>query len=294
MGDTLDLELRLGLGSRDSSPRSNGAAAEGARRVDLLLSTDARKGAGCGEAVSDRGETEQPTSAAKDVLQVPQKEEDEEEEEAAAAEPGSKRSKTEPPASPPAARKKAEQEDGGATEPAWVRAELLSRHALPPELPLHFVQEKVLTESDLKSDQSRLLIWSGGSDRLRPLLSAGELTHCGLDSTHRRRTKSPAQGQEVDGAKKKRDDKTRYPGVPVLVYERAAERAPAALRLNSFLSTKAMVINGHGYGSFVAGSGFKKGDRVEVWAFRRPNDQHLCFVVAKRDDDRLAAINPQE
>ncbi|RLN39249.1 hypothetical protein C2845_PM01G24080 [Panicum miliaceum] len=154
--------------------------------------------------------------------------------------------------------------------------------------------EKVLTESDLKSDQSRLLIWSGGSDRLRPLLSAGELSHCGLDGTHRRRTKSPAQGQE-DGAKKKRDHKTRYPGVPVLVYERGAERAPAALRLNSFHSTKAMVIRGHGYLSFVAGGGFNTGDRVEVWAFRRPNDQHLCFVVAKRDDDRLvAAINPQE
>ena len=145
----------------------------------------------------------------------------------------------------------------------------------------------------MKPDQSRRLIWSGAFERLRPLLSAGELTHCGLDGTHRRRSKSPAQGQ--DGAKKKRDDKTRYPGVPVLVYERGAERAPAALRLNSLHSTMAMVINGHGYGSFVAGSSFKKSDRVEVWAFRRPQDQHLCFVVAKREDDRLAAaINPQE
>ena len=81
----------------------------------------------------------------------------------------------------------------------------------------------------------------------------------------------------------------------MLVYERGAERAPAALRLNSFRSTMAMVINGHGYGSFVAGSGFNKGDRVEVWAFRRPQDQHLCFVVAKRDDHRLAAAaNPRE
>ena len=74
MDDTLDLELRLG--PRDASPWSNGAAAEGPG-VDLLLSTDARKGAVC---------------AAKVDLQAPQQ--DDEEEEAAAAEPGSKRSKT--------------------------------------------------------------------------------------------------------------------------------------------------------------------------------------------------------
>jgi len=61
MDDTLDLELRLG--PRDASPWSNGAAAEGPR-VDLLLSTDARKDAWYREAVSDHGETVQPTSAA--------------------------------------------------------------------------------------------------------------------------------------------------------------------------------------------------------------------------------------
>ncbi|RLN17286.1 zinc finger A20 and AN1 domain-containing stress-associated protein 7-like [Panicum miliaceum] len=69
--------------------------------------------------------------------------------------------------------------------------------------------------------------------------------------------------------------------------------AASALRLNSFRSTKAMVINGHGYGRFVAASSFKKDDRVEVWAFRRPHEQHLCFVVAKLDGDRRAAINSQ-
>ena len=67
MTDTLDLELRLGLGPRDASPRSNGAAAEGTQ-VDLLLSTDARKDVWYREAVSDHGETVQPMSAANVVV----------------------------------------------------------------------------------------------------------------------------------------------------------------------------------------------------------------------------------
>jgi hypothetical protein len=303
MDDTLDLELRLGSGTRDAAPTSNGAAAEVAR-VDLQVSTGATKRTGSGEtsqhhaaqamrAVTDCDETEQPKSAAKVILQPPRLVEATEEE-AAAVEPESKRVKTEaPPANldPPAAL----QGDGGATEPAWVRAELLPRHALPGDLPLHFVQEKVLTQSDLKSNQSRLFIVTGGSERLRPLLSDGELRHCGLDDTNRRRVSpSPSQGQEDGAKKKKRSDKTSYQGVPVLVYERGAEREAAALRLNSFWSTKAVVINGNGFARFVAGTGFEKGDLVEFWAFRRPHDQRLCFVVAKWDGHRRAAINRQE
>ncbi|OEL35025.1 hypothetical protein BAE44_0003955 [Dichanthelium oligosanthes] len=155
--------------------------------------------------------------------------------EAAAAETESKRAKTEPPpatvddltaplfvqhvrASPPAARgaprrgqrKKCSlnppaahhQGDGGATEPAWGRAELLTRHALPGDLSLHFVQEKELTGSDLKSEHSRLLIQSDGSKRLCALLSIDERRQCGLDG-NRRRKKKPAQCQ--DGAKKERE-----------------------------------------------------------------------------------------
>ncbi|CAL4936388.1 unnamed protein product [Urochloa decumbens] len=254
MSDTLDLELRLGLGPHDVAPRarSNGAPAE----------------------VSDHGETVQLVEAAG---------EEEEEEAAAAAETGSKRAKAEPPAAH-------RQGGGGSTEPAWVRAELVARHGFPGDLPLHFVQEKVLTGSDLQSDQSRLLFCSAGSACLRPFLSAVELTLCGLDEDgarrrrrQERRTAAPAPGQGQDGAeKKKKREKTRFPGVPVLVYERGAERA--ALRLNSFRSSMGIVINGLGYKRFVAGSGFRKGDRVEVWAFRRPHDQHLCFVIAKRDD----------
>uniref|UniRef100_K4ALG2 Uncharacterized protein n=1 Tax=Setaria italica TaxID=4555 RepID=K4ALG2_SETIT len=277
MADMLDLELRLGLGPRDAAPRSNGTAAEVARTG--YGETSQHHVAQAMRAVSDdRDETEQPKSAAKVILQPPQLVEAGEEEEAATAEPESKRAKTEaPPANldPPAVH---QGDGGGATEPTWVRAELLPRHALPGDLQLHFVQEKVLTQSDLKSNKSRIFILSSGSDRLRPLLSAGELRSCGLHGSSRRRDR-PAQGQ--DGAKKKkREDKTRHPGVLVLVYERGAEREAAALRLNSFWSTRAVVINGHGFGRFVAGSGFRKGDRVEFWAFRRPQDQHLCFVVA--------------
>ncbi|CAL4927752.1 unnamed protein product [Urochloa decumbens] len=245
MSDTLDLELRLGFGPRDVAPATPAPA-----------------------EVSDHGETVQLVEAAGE------KEEEEEE-----AEMGSKRAKAEPPT----------------MEPAWVRAELVACHGFPGHLPLHFVQEKVLTGSDLQSDQSRLLFCSAGSARLRSFLSAAELTRCGLDDDgarrrlrQERRAAAPAPGQGQDGAeKKKKREKTRFPGVPVLVYERGPEAelaAPAALRLNSFRSSMGIVINGLGYKRFVAGSGFRKGDRVEVWAFRRPHDQHLCFVIAKRDD----------
>ncbi|CAN6322348.1 unnamed protein product [Urochloa humidicola] len=278
MSDTLDLELRLGLGPRDVAPR---ATSNGAGYEDTIQHVEEAVG-----EVSDHGDTEPPPSAAKVILPSPQVAQlveaaAGEEEEEAAAEPGGKRAKTEPPAAH-------QQGDGGSTGPAWVRAELVARHGFPGDLPLHFVQEKVLTGSDLQSDQSRLLFCSAGSGRLRPFLSSGELTRCGLDGGARRRQgRRAAPGQGEDGAgKKKRKKKTRFPGVPVLVYERGAERAaPAALRLNSFRSSMGVVINGLGYKRFVAGSGFRKGDRVEVWAFRRPRDQHPCFVIAKGDDD---------
>ncbi|CAN6281029.1 unnamed protein product [Urochloa humidicola] len=263
MSDTLDLELRLGSSRpRNVAPSawSNGAMAAPAE-------------------VSNHGETEPPTNAAKVILLPPeavQLAEADEEEEEAAAETGSKRAKAEPPPT--------HQGDGGSSEPAWVvRAELVARHGFPGDLTMHFVQEKVLTGSDLQSDQSRLLFCSTGSRRLRPFLSDIELTRCGLDADSalrrrpgRRPAAPPVQAGQDGAKKKKKRRKTRFPGVPVLVYEHGAERAaPAALKLNSFRSSMGIVINGQGYKRFIAGCGFRKGDRVEVWAFRRPHDQHL-------------------
>jgi hypothetical protein len=178
-----------------------------------------------------------------------------------------------------------QQGDAGATEPAWwIRAELLPRHGLPTDLPLHFVEDKVLQRSDLHPTQNRLLLRCAGFNRLRALLSVTELDACGIDGPTGSR-KRPARVTHGGKTTKRRAASTSYPGVPVLVHGRNMARAAVKLRLTTFHSSAALVINGRGYNKeIVAGSGFETGDVIEVWAFRRPRDRHLCLVVAKRSE----------
>jgi hypothetical protein len=175
-----------------------------------------------------------------------------------------------------------QQGDTGAMEPAWwIRAELLPRLGLPTDLPLHFVEDKVLQRSDLHPTQNRLLLRCAGFNRLRALLSTTELEACGLDGPTGSR-KRPAPATHGGKMTKRRAAATSYLGVPVLVHGRDMVRAPAKLRLTTFHSSAALVVNGRGYNrEIVAVGGFKTGDVIEVWAFRRPRDRHLCLVVAK-------------
>ncbi|TVU44665.1 hypothetical protein EJB05_04113, partial [Eragrostis curvula] len=232
-------------------------------------------------------------SGSADPRQRAQSQEAEAEE--AALELTCKRARSEPPPSA-AGAPRVLPTDAGATEPAWVRAELLPRLGFPADLRLHFVEDKLLQDSDLKASQNRFLIPFAASHRLRVFLSAAELEGCGDDSSGGRRPR-PAAAARTPHARdngKKRAAQIKYPGVPVLVHQRDVEREPTPLKLNTFHSTTTMVINGAGYRDIVKGSGFEKRDRVEVWAFRRPQDQKLCLVVAKRDVNRWPAINQQE
>ncbi|KAL6894222.1 hypothetical protein ACP4OV_008320 [Aristida adscensionis] len=182
------------------------------------------------------------------------------------------------------------QGDCGATEPAWVPAELLPRLGLPADLPLHFMKEKPLQVSDVSPVQARLLIRRkiGGYRRLQALLSVGELWRCGgLDGASNYRTRTPARRLQ-GGA---RASPIKHAGVPVLIHERGAgrEREPSELMLNLYHTTLTMVVSGHRYNEFIASSGFRSQDRIEIWVFRRPRDLRLCLVIAKRDDYRIPA-----
>uniref|UniRef100_A0A0E0KK19 TF-B3 domain-containing protein n=1 Tax=Oryza punctata TaxID=4537 RepID=A0A0E0KK19_ORYPU len=98
-------------------------------------------------------------------------------------------------------------------------------------------------------------------------------------AARRRRKKAAAAAR--DGGEKRREEATRYEGVPVTVYLPGGGGLVCELKLSKFDGTKATVINGGGYAKFMANGGLVRGDHVEVLAFRRPPNHHLCFVIAK-------------
>lgn len=172
-------------------------------------------------------------------------------------------------------------------EPPCLRDHLLPMLNLPPDLPAHFIGEKVMRCSDV---QQRLSFLGGdGSRVLRHLLDV--LT----------RDEEPSSSDHIiieTGEGKRMRMETmeallaQFGGLPVkLVNHRAGGAVESQLlRLQT---SGATVIIGRGYLNFVQLCGFKERDVVEIWAFRgtstTSDDSSLHVLIAKKDEQTLCS-----
>ncbi|KAM3390632.1 hypothetical protein ACQJBY_012313 [Aegilops geniculata] len=154
-------------------------------------------------------------------------------------------------------------------EPPGIRAPdgLLPYLRLRVDLPVHFIDEKNVTATDVDPQQNRFrLPIDGVMHNLRPVLShldrwAANLVH--VEAPRPRLPKLP----KVPGEKTKKRRGREHGGLPVLVIERYA--GIRELQLTRWESSGVCVIKGEGYMDFINNCGFSVGDVVEIWAFNQ-------------------------
>ncbi|KAF7004344.1 hypothetical protein CFC21_019581 [Triticum aestivum] len=154
-------------------------------------------------------------------------------------------------------------------EPPGIRAPngLLPYLRLRVDLPVHFIDEKTVTATDVDPQQNRFRLPIDGVMRnLRPVLShldhqAANLVH--VEPPRPRLPKLP----KVPGEKTKKRRGREHGGLPVLVIERDA--GIRELQLTRWESSGVCVIKGEGYMDFINNCGFSVGDVVEIWAFKQ-------------------------
>ncbi|KAM3371068.1 hypothetical protein ACQJBY_018440 [Aegilops geniculata] len=154
-------------------------------------------------------------------------------------------------------------------EPPGMRAPkgLLAHLRLRIDLPVHFIDEKTVTATDVDPQQNRFRLPMDGVMRnLRPVLShvdrrAANLVH--VEAPRPRLPKLP----KVPGEKTKKRRGREHGGLPVLVIERYA--GIRELQLTRWESSGVCVIKGEGYMDFINNCGFSVGDVVEIWAFKQ-------------------------
>ncbi|CAL4962105.1 unnamed protein product [Urochloa decumbens] len=164
----------------------------------------------------------------------------------------------------------------GREEPPCLRSHFLAALGLRADLPVHFIDDKHLTGTDLDPHQNRLrLPMDGAVHRLRPLLTPAELHAANLlllpDPKPRAQPPKKPQGggavaeDEKAGKKPKAKGKV-HGGLRVNLVSLAA--GAKELLLSRWDSTHATVVKGEGYLDFVVRRcGFREGDAVEIWAF---------------------------
>ena len=64
---------------------------------------------------------------------------------------------------------------------AWVRDQLQHKHGLPRDLPLCYIGEKVLCQSDMNPRHARFFLPARARARLRAFLYPAEITACGFN-----------------------------------------------------------------------------------------------------------------
>ncbi|CAL4974776.1 unnamed protein product [Urochloa decumbens] len=180
----------------------------------------------------------------------------------------------------------------GREEPPCLRRHFLVALGLRPDLPVHFVAEKVVTGTDLDAHQSRFRIPSDGVERrLRALLTPRELDDANLlhdppplprkqprheqleqPSSSEQQSVAAAEGTEQQPApgektmkKPKRKGKV-HGGLRVKLVDLAAG-ASRELLMSRWESSRGTVVKGEGYLDFVRRCSFRESDAVEIWAF---------------------------
>uniref|UniRef100_A0A8I6WFH2 Uncharacterized protein n=1 Tax=Hordeum vulgare subsp. vulgare TaxID=112509 RepID=A0A8I6WFH2_HORVV len=155
-------------------------------------------------------------------------------------------------------------------EPPGLRAQngLLAYLGLRINLPVHFIDDKTVTVTDVDPQQNRFRLPINAVMRnLRPILSqldreASNLVHVGAPKPRVQKQLLP----KVPGEKTKKRKGREHGGLPVLVIERNA--GIRELQLTRWESSGVCVIKGEGYMDFINSSGFRVDDVVEIWAFK--------------------------
>ncbi|XBI65348.1 hypothetical protein VPH35_045221 [Triticum aestivum] len=172
-------------------------------------------------------------------------------------------------------------------EPAWIRPYF----DLRLDLPVHFIDEKVLTATDLDPQQNRFRLPTAGVLRsLRPILSPEELYAASIPREGasaaprlpRRPPPPPTEEEELQQGriKRKRRQGKKHGGLPIVV-------------CNVHAGTK-----GEGYLDFITRCCFEEKDVVEIWAFKERHFHlfgvDMCrasplYVVLAKKEQRPAA-----
>ncbi|PAN29207.1 hypothetical protein PAHAL_5G209200 [Panicum hallii] len=170
----------------------------------------------------------------------------------------------------------------GREEPPCLREHLLKGLGLRADLPVHFIDDKRLTGTDL----------DGAIRRLCPLLTPVELHAANLlflPGAARGVSGRPRRGQEI----KKPKAKGKVHGGLRVNLVGLDGGAKQELLLSRWDSSHATVVKGEGYLDFARRCGFREGDAVEVWAFVQRRfrlfgedvcgDSLLHVLVVKKD-----------
>ncbi|XBI65349.1 hypothetical protein VPH35_045222 [Triticum aestivum] len=158
-------------------------------------------------------------------------------------------------------------------EPAWIRPYF----DLRLDLPVHFIDEKVLTATDLDPQQNRFRLLTAGVLRsLRPILSPEELYAASIpregasaaSRLPRRPPPPPTEEEELQQGqmKRKKMQGKKHGGLSVVVCN--VHAGTKALQLTQWESSHGNIIKGEGYLDFITRCCFEEKDVVEIWAFK--------------------------
>jgi hypothetical protein len=180
----------------------------------------------------------------------------------------------------------------GREEPPCLRRHFLVALGLRADLPVHFIDDKYVTSTDLDPHQNRFRIPSNGVERrLRPLLKPQELDAASLlhDPCPVPRAKRPrlelqpgpppepqnngaaeGQGEQLPpppGKKMKKPKKKGkvHGGLRVKLVN--LDAGAKELQMSRWESSRGTIVKGEGYLDFIRRCGFRERDAVEIWAF---------------------------
>jgi hypothetical protein len=173
----------------------------------------------------------------------------------------------------------------GREEPPCLRKHYLLELKLRADLPVHFVGEKILKNSDLNGQQNRFrLPGDGDVCVLHKILSPEDLHSANLLHEIATRPKIPRWQSEPDNGtaeehgeqgKSKKMAGRAHGGLRVKLVDLIA--GDKELLLSRWDSKKSVIVKGEGYLDFIKRCSLKENDVVEVWAFK----QHLFYNFGK-------------
>ncbi|KAG6473656.1 hypothetical protein ZIOFF_067573 [Zingiber officinale] len=182
------------------------------------------------------------------------------------------------------AKRKSSSDDGEATAtvPEWV-ATLARRQFTGNDdeaIAVWFIASKRVKNSDLDTQQNRLYLPTDSvAANLIGLLSLEERAMASLVGDIGQPSKRcRAEAAKEEMRKKQKAAGRAHGGLPVRVYARCG--FVFYLWLTRWDGSGGTVIKGHELKLFRSFSSMKKGDNIDVWAFRRRSGE-LCFAIGR-------------